>query len=329
MTWVMAATGPPEHTGGMADDVTRPGPATRDPTGTGRGVGAPVVAGVDGSPADDPVTDWAADEAARTGRPLRLVHAIEPGFQLTPYEAVLGELPTLSEGLRGVGRDLVAAAAERVTARHPDLVVEQVVAWGPPAAVLLDEADDAAWLVLGVHRRSRLERVLMGSVARPALVHARCPVVVVPAGHEASAPRRVVVGVDASPGSVHAVRLAMETAAAAGGSVTCVLGWTVEVIDGVVVTEPGSPHWVAVEERYEHLVHEAVDPVAAAHPDVPIDVVVRHGGASQVVVELAEELDADLVVVGSRGRGGFVGLLLGSVSRRVIEHAATVVAVAH
>ncbi len=325
----MAGDRAAEHTGGMADDVTRPGPATRDTTGTGGRVGAPVVAGLDGSPVDDGVTDWAAAEAVRSGRPLRLVHAIEPGFQLTPYEAVLGELPSLSEQMRAVGNDLVAAAAARVAARHPGLTIDQVVDWGPPAAALVDLSDDAAWLVLGSPERSRLERVLLGSVTRAAVAHARCPVAVVPAGHEVGPPRRVVVGVDGSAGSARAVRLAVTTAAAAGGSVTCVLGWTVEVIDGVVVTEPDSAHWTAVEERYLRLVHEVADPVAAAHPDVPVQVVVRHGGAAKAVIELAEELGADLVVVGSRGRGGFAGLLLGSVSRTVVERAGTVVAVAH
>lgn len=312
----------------MADDATMPGPATAETVGEGRRF-ATVVAGLDGSRADEAVTAWAADEAVRTGRPLRLVHAIEPGFQLTPYEAVLGELPSLSDQMRTVGHDLVAAAAEGVAARHPDLVVDQVVDWGPPAASLVDLSADAAWLVLGSPERSRLERVLLGSVTRAAVAHARCPVAVVPSAHEVGPPRRVVVGVDGSPGSARAVRLAVATAAAAGGSVTCVIGWTVEVLDGVVVTEPGSPHWARVEERYSRLVHEAVDPVAAAHPDVPLDVLVRHGGPSRVVVEVAEELDADLVVVGSRGHGGFAGLLLGSVSRKVIEHAGTVVAVAH
>lgn len=312
----------------MADDATMPGSATREPEVGGPRVAA-VVAGLDGSPADDAVTEWAAGEAARTGRPLRLVHAIEPGFQLTPYEAVLGELPSLSEQMRAVGHDLVAAAAERVATRHPELTLDRVVDWGPPAAALVDLSEDAAWLVLGSPARSRLERVLLGSVTRAVVAHARCPVAVVPSGHEVGPPRRIVVGVDGSTGSARAARLAVTTAAAAGGAVTCVLGWTVEVMDGVVVTEPGSAHWIAVEQRYSRLVHEAVDPVAAAHPEVPVDVVVRHGGASRVVVELADELGADLVVVGSRGHGGFSGLLLGSVSRKVIERAGTVVAVAH
>ena len=318
-----------EDNGGVADDVTRPDPTTATAAVEGHDVAAPVVAGLDGSPADDAVAEWAAQEAARGARPLRLVHAIEPGFQLTPYEAVLGELPSVSERLRAAGRDLVAGAAERVAARHPELTVDQVLEWGAPAAALVDLSEGAAWLVLGAPERSRLERALLGSAAFAAMAHARCPVALVPSGHAVAAPRRVVVGVDGSAGSARAVRLAVATAGAAGGTVTCVLGWTVEVIDGIVVTEPGSDHWKAVEERYTRLVHEAVDPVAAAHPDVPVEIVVRHGGPSQAVVEVADELGADLVVVGSRGRGGFVGLLLGSVSRRVVERAGTVVAVAH
>jgi nucleotide-binding universal stress UspA family protein len=70
-----------------------------------------------------------------------------------------------------------------------------------------------------------------------------------------------------------------------------------------------------------------VDPVAARHPGVTMDVRVVHGTAPVALHDVADELDADRVVVGSRGVGGFRGLLLGSVSRRVVEQAGRVVVV--
>ena len=103
----------------------------------------------------------------------------------------------------------------------------------------------------------------------------------------------------------------------------------VEVHEGVVVTERSSERWAAVEERYAALGHRTVDPVAARHPGVDVDVMVRHGSPARAVVEAAAELEVDLVVVGSRGLGGFKGLLLGSVCRRVVEHAGRVVVVVH
>jgi nucleotide-binding universal stress UspA family protein len=315
----------------MAEEETRTTATGDRPTGVDhpRDVSDPIVVGLDGSPADEAVTDWAVAEAERTGRSVRLVHAVEPGYQLTPYDAVLGEMPSLSERLRAAGRAVVAAAADRIAHSHPDLVVDQRVEWGSPAAALVGLSQHAAWLVIGVPQRHGLERVLLGSVALAAMSHAHCPVAVVPLGRPVRSPRRVVVGVDGSTGSARAARLALSTADAAGGAVTCVVAWSVEVLDGVVVTEPGSEHWAEVEARYARLVHDTVDPIAANHPDVPVDVVVRHGSASRTVVEVAAEHEADLVVVGSRGRGGFAGLLLGSVSRGVVERAGTVVAVAH
>ena len=163
----------------------------------------------------------------------------------------------------------------------------------------------------------------------PVVAHAHCPVVVVPAGTAVETPRRIVVGVDGSEASGRAVEVALATAEVCGASVTCVLGWHLEVHEGVVVTERSSDRWAAVEQRYLALGHRTLDPVAVNHPSVDVTVTVRHGGPETAVLEAADELDADLVVVGSRGLGGFRGLLLGSVSRRVVERAHRVVVVVH
>ncbi len=95
------------------------------------------------------------------------------------------------------------------------------------------------------------------------------------------------------------------------------------------MTERSSSRWDAVEERYAALGHRVTDPVAAQHPGVPVDIVVRHGSPARAVVEVAAERDVDLVVLGRRGAGGFRGLLMGSVSRRVVERAGRVVLVVH
>ncbi|WP_377640827.1 universal stress protein [Oryzobacter terrae] len=286
-----------------------------------------VLAALHGSPADASVVDWAADEADRLGAPLRLVSVVDPGFQLMPYEALVTATPSLGRKLEEGARVVLDAAAARARARHPGLDVAVAVEWGSPAAAVLDVARGARRLVVGAPNKSQIERALLGSVALPVVAHAPCPAVVVPAGTGVGPLRRLVVGVDGSEASGRAVDLALETAAAAGASVTCVVGWHVEVQDGVVVTERGSDRWAAVEERHAARAHHVVDPAAARHPDVPVEVVVRHGPPSRVLVEAAAELEADALVVASRGIGGFRGLLLGSVSRRVIEHAGRVVIV--
>ncbi|GAA4412166.1 universal stress protein [Fodinibacter luteus] len=286
-----------------------------------------VLVALDGSSADGPVLDWAADEAARTDAPLRLVTAIDPGVQLTPYEAIASGSPSLAEHLDESAHQLLGAAAERARRRHRDLDIATNVPWGPAAAAIVRLSEGARLVVVGAPARGLLDRILLGSVALPVVAHARCPIAVVPADTAVTTLRRIVVGVDGSEASAHAVELAVSTARASGAAVTCVVGWNLEVQDGVVVTEPGSERWAAVEQRYSARGHHVVDPVVARHPGVDVTVEVRHGTPAKVIAQTAAELDADLVVVGSRGLGGFRGLLLGSVSRRVVEHAGRVVVV--
>jgi nucleotide-binding universal stress UspA family protein len=161
------------------------------------------------------------------------------------------------------------------------------------------------------------------------VAHAHCPVVVVPSDTFVAPPLRILVAVDGSEASARAVELGLGIAEAAGAGVTCLLCWNLEIHEGVVVTERSSERWAAVEQRYTALGHRTVDPAAARHPGVAVDIVVRHGSAARAVVEAAGELDVDLVVVGRRGLGGFHGLRLGSVSRRVVERAGRVVLVVH
>lgn len=293
----------------------------------GVGAAGAVVAGVDGSEADGPVTDWAADEAHRLGASLRLVNVIDPGVQMTSYEVLASGAPSLAERFTADAHQLLDAACARARARHPGLDLAVSVPTGRAAAALVRLSQGAARMVVGGPARGHLERVLLGSVALPVVAHAQCPVIVVPTGTHVVQPRRIVVGVDGSERSGRAVEYALGTAAACGAALTCVLVWNLEVEEGVVVTEPTSERWSAVERRYLDAGHRVVDPVTANHPGVDVSVAVRHGSTARTLVQAVADLDADLLVVGSRGRGGFRGLLLGSVSRRVVEQARGVVAV--
>jgi nucleotide-binding universal stress UspA family protein len=289
----------------------------------------PVVAALDGSAADEPVVDWAAAEAAWLGAPLRLVSAVDPGLQLTPYDVLATGSPSLTGHLEEAAHQVLEGAVERARESQPGLEVSTEVPWGPPAASVVRSSQEARRVVVGAPVHGRLERMLLGSVSLPVVAHARCSVVVVPAGvRVAPPPRHVVVGVDGSPGSARAVELALVTAEATGCEVTVVVGWNVEVHEGVVVTEPGSARWVAVEQRHAERARAVLGPLAATHPGVRVEVAVRHGAPSREIVEEAARREADLVVVGSRGFGGFRGLLLGSVTRHVVQHAGRVVAVA-
>jgi nucleotide-binding universal stress UspA family protein len=303
------------------------------PAGAGAGgvvgtTGA-VVAGIDGGIADGAVVDWAADEADRAAVPLRLVSVIDSGVQMTPYEVLASGSPSLEDRLRAQLRPVLDDAAARARARHAVLDVAVCAPLDNVAAALVRFSKTAELLVVGGPEQGRLHRALLGSVAMTVVAHARCPVVVVPAGTIVTAPQRIVVGVDGSDTGGRAVEFALRTAQTCGATVTCVLAWNVEVDNGVVVTEPSSEHWSAVQDRYQELGHRVVGPLARGHPLVEVHVLVRHGPPAKALLQAASEVKADQLVVGSRGRGGFKGLLLGSVSRSVVEHADRPVAVVH
>jgi nucleotide-binding universal stress UspA family protein len=299
------------------------------PSGDTEVVGTPgaVVVAVDGTEADGPVVDWASDEATRLRSPLRVVTVIDAGVQMTSYEVLASESPRVEEVLREEVHPVLDAAAARARARHPTLDIAVSAPLETAAGALVRLSDGALRVVVGGPAKGHLEHMLFGSVALPVVAHAHCPVVVVPAGADISTPRRIVVGVDGSDASRHAVEFALRTAEMCGAAVTAVLVWHVEVEGGVVVTERSSERWAAVEHRYESLGHRVTDPASDRHPGVEVDIKVLHGSPAKTLVEVGH--GADLMVVGGRRRGGFRGLLLGSVSRRVVEHAPCAVAVVH
>ena len=293
------------------------------------GTAGAVVAGVDGTEADGPVVDWASDEAARLGAPLRVVTVIDAGVQMTSYEVLASGSPSVEELLRAEVHPVLDGAAARARARHPTLDIAVNAPMESAAGALVRLSEGALRLVVGGPAKGRLEHVLLGSVVLPVVAHAHCPVIVVPVSTVVSAPTRIVVGVDGSDAGRRAVEFAFQSAQLCGAAVTAVLVWHVEVVGGVVVTERSSERWAGVEKRYEALGHRTIDPAVARHPGVDVEIRVLHGPPAKVLVEAGVDLRAELVVVGSRGRGGFLGLLLGSVSRRVVEQANCPVAVVH
>ncbi|MGB7817453.1 MAG: universal stress protein [Ornithinibacter sp.] len=286
-----------------------------------------IVAALDGTAADEAVIDWAADQAARDGASLHLLHVLDTGMQFTPHEMLLGEAPGVATSLEEAARVIVERGRGRCTDRQPSVVVSVAVEWGSPADVLVSHARDARLLVVGSRPRGRVERAVVGSVALACVHHGSAPVVVVPMAVRVSAPRHVVVAVDGSPPSHRAADLALSIASGSGAEVRCVVGWSVEVVDGTVVTEPGTHAWTTVEHRYAGVAQRSLDVARSRNPEVDVTIDVRHAEPSRAVLEAADEVDADLVVLGSRGFGGFRGLLLGSVAKRVLERATTVVAI--
>ncbi len=274
-----------------------------------------VVVGVDGSALSAAAVRWAAGEAERTGAPLHVVHAFVYFHAMGGYAVMDRADPD------EIGGEVCAAAVEQARAEHPDLAVTGEVRVGPAAPQLLKAAREASMIVLGARGHGRVGGMLVGSVSQQVALHARCPVVVV-RGQADAGP--VVVGMDGSAEADDALRFALRHAAGVGAPVRVVRAEYLESPPGV---PPGE--WYAdLVARLEELtgkVRTTVEEARREFPGVDVEVRVIHQHPVTTLVE--ESADARLLVVASRGLGGFAGLLLGSVSQAVLTRSTTSVAV--
>ncbi|MFG3599467.1 universal stress protein [Micromonospora chersina] len=284
----------------------------------------PVVVGVDGSSTSLTAAEHAARAAVARSRPLHLVHGyLHPlgyGVPLNPYD--LG-VPAPTEESRKM---LEQVAAELVD-RHPTLRVEVRQVAGGPGATLVEESRRAELVVVGSRGVGGFAGLLLGSVSNQVAQHAHCPVLVVrPAEQPIPVRGPVLVGVDGSESAGHALRLAADEAVRRDADLVLVHVRTPE--RGAVAPDAAAEATAAGQAESAELLAGAAARIRADHP--VLSVVERPMvGASpeQALIEASGE--AALVVVGSRGRGGFAGLLLGSVSQALVQHAHCPVLVAH
>ncbi|MHA6781780.1 universal stress protein [Pseudonocardia saturnea] len=189
--------------------------------------------------------------------------------------------------------------------------------------MLRAKADRAQVVVIGDRGLSRVEGLLAGSVSVALTTHATCPVVVVRGPDRETVSLPVVVGVDGSPTSESAVGFAYEAAASRRVGLVAVHVWSETVADAELAALLDQQ---AIEDGEHRLLAERLAGWAEKFPDVVVERVVTRDGPAHAL--LAQASRAQLVVVGSRGRGEFAGLVLGSVSNALLHRAPCPVAVA-
>lgn len=284
-----------------------------------------VVVGYDGSPASRLALDWALTEARVRNLPLLIAHA---GFVPVPSIAGFVTLVDPSpEAMLAADSQLIADAAERARRDEPEVEIATALVPGSAAGVLLELLHGAAMAVVGNRGRGSFDELLIGSTSLHLATHASCPVVVVRAGTADQAGAhagRVVVGVDGSPDAMAAVGFAFEEAAFRGCGLAAVSALQLPHVesDGWL-TEAGV---LSVSDQdAARALSESLSGCAERYPEVDVTTAVVRGEPVPVLVRASE--GAQLLVVGSRGLGGFGSLLLGSVGHGVLHHARSAVAI--
>lgn len=275
------------------------------------------VVGVDGSEEALAAVRWAVARAARTGATVRIVCA----YAIASYSAA-----ALDGGLAVLDDEALRHGAERVVEEAADAVADSgvevttQVEVGDPASVLTDLSRHADLIVLGSRGGGGFADRLLGSVSSSVPAHARCPVVVVPQ-HKSGRPfipvERIVVGTDGSETASAALKKAVDEAEVWGAELT--------VIAAVpIATGGGMMGWVPPAMDRQILIGEVragLDTAIAEAVGNRKIRVTRHaldGSPAALLTEFSTAVD--LVVLGTRGRGGFAGMLLGSTSQTVLHH---------
>ncbi len=276
-----------------------------------------VVVGYNGRDHSRAALSWAAGEALRRDAPLLVLFAANyPGMTVEPGPGLLHRDP----GALEAAEEVTARGVSEAAAAHPGLQVLGATEVTSPAQALTEASNHAAMVVLGSRGYGRVVGALLGSVAFAVAGRAECPVVVVKddsRNHPVGPRHRVVVGTDGSAGATAAVRFGADraaTAAAALEIITCTGGHQVRDVD---------EHELRATAR--RIADAAADEARVSNPDLTVSVRVEDCPAEVTLV--AASTDAGLVVLGTRGRGAFEGMLLGSVSHAVIHGAQCAVAV--
>jgi nucleotide-binding universal stress UspA family protein len=275
---------------------------------------AQVIVGVDGSPQSNLALRWAATEAARRGSVLHVVHAFHvrgPDSAFSPEEA--------ERAASDDGHKIVEGALRTARATAPQVSATGTSVLSGAAKALMDAAQPGDLVVVGNRGHSEFAAMVAGSTCQQVALHSPASVAVV-RGRPDPAEGSVVVGYDGSAGAEGVLQAAFDVAAARGSVLTVMRAfrpslpvWPADALPPKVYNAQTAQ--AAIVDELERV----AQPMIEKYPGVTVHFSAPGGDPAQVLVDASHR--AQLVVVGSRGHGGFTGLLLGSVGLHLLHHA--------
>ncbi|GAB7045098.1 universal stress protein [Catenuloplanes indicus] len=280
-----------------------------------------IVVGYDGSPGADAARIWALDEAERSGAAVRLCFARERAGLMPAAPFVPGTAVPPETEMEHAAAVMLDEALREAAKTHPAVCVSTAVRHFGAGAALVDESRQAELLVIGAHGHSRFTHLVLGSVSIQVSAHAHCPVVVVrDVVEHAAATAPVVAGVDESACAPAVLDFACIAAEARRVPLRVVRACTPAHATWLPASDLGEP-----TEEDRNRLDDALRGHRQRYPQVAVTATIRTGSPARALLEAGRS--AQLIVVGSRGRGGLSGALLGSVSQQVLHHAPCTVAV--
>ncbi|WEV68957.1 universal stress protein [Bifidobacterium sp. ESL0775] len=275
-----------------------------------------ILVGVDGSQASYKATWWAANYAKHAGLTLQIVCA----YSLPSYAAV-----SFDSTYTSMGDDNAAHIdAQEILSKAKAIADEQgveaqtLIVTGDPSSVFVELSRNYNLIVIGNRGKGGLAERLLGTTSSSLPAYAYCPIIVVPytdddgkTMHLNNTIKRVAVGIDSSPWGLKALQIAADLSADRGAEL--------DVIDAVAGLQ-GVSDEDGVYDSYMEDLETQLAPVRQAHPELKITKTIVPESAVSALTKAS--YDHDIVVVGSRGKGGFTGLLVGSTSQGLIQHAA-------
>jgi nucleotide-binding universal stress UspA family protein len=283
-----------------------------------------IVVGIDGSAASNAAVRWAAHEAAMRHISLTLVHMVKPAAPVYPEMSLSADAAVSHEDEGRRVLDEGAKIAEDAATASRKIAISRELRVSRPVPTLAEMSEKAEMVVVGSNGRGAVARVLLGSVSSGVVRSARCPVAVIRAeapflSHPEHAP--VLVGIDRSPTSELAVDIAFDEASRRGVELTALHATGVEVFEPAGAFQDSGFDWEALKSEVERSLAEYLVGWHERYPDVMVNLLAVFGLPGRELIE--ESKAAQLVVVGSHGRGGLTRMLLGSVSNAVVHSAHT------